>query len=376
MNHAELRRRCGVPPLRADFQRDQLFWLGHVLRVRLPPGAGAKADHRNYPKHFLNGTIDTGDFVRPRPGQDGDVIHAGHRTLLDMYDQLLRELGYKSLELVEVQARRLDGRAWSDMVEAGYTAAVENDWKEGQTRAAQGPSTSASSSSSVTPRPVFSPTSLQGAASAVAPASPPRPTPKKKSWVPSPPPPPPTAEKQKERRKAASAAFYDAKAAAAGRDRRFRPAAGTGKVDTREVRAKKRAEAQRLWEKGVEEGATEVDAFNAVLLYYRKWADLALRRRLFPPKAKAKQIRLPRAIARRNLTYYTGREQRKSTPQVRATFQYQCQFPGCGLRFETAHALQSHENMANRSRGAHTLLAAARESDQWRRRRNKLRRPH
>ena len=62
LSHAELRRRWGVPLLKATFQRDQLLWLGHALRMHTPPDESSPSDHRNYPRYFLNGTIQVGDF--------------------------------------------------------------------------------------------------------------------------------------------------------------------------------------------------------------------------------------------------------------------------------------------------------------------------
>ena len=156
LNHAELRRRCGVPLLRAEFQRDQLLWLGHVLRMCFPLHAGTMSNHRNYPRYFQNGTIEVGDLQRPRPGEAGFVIHAGHKTLIDMWDTVLRDYGQTSLQLVEVFARRNNGQAWLEFIDQGYDRAVDKDWEEGRSRFSQGPSTDAASPG--VRRSVFSPT--------------------------------------------------------------------------------------------------------------------------------------------------------------------------------------------------------------------------
>ena len=141
-----------------------------------------------------------------------------------------------------------------------------------------------------------------------------------------------------------------------------RPAAGTGAVDTRPIRAFKRAEASRLYTAGLDRGLEPEAAWYSVPSKYTRHADPELRRSVFPPPVPApKAAALPRAIARAQAgkTFYTGRGQRRVTAAERATWEFVCPVVGCGLPFQTKHALGTHTVQANKPGGAHTLLAAS-----------------
>ena len=74
------------------------------------------------------------------------------------------------------------------------------------------------------------------------------------------------------------------------------------------------------------------------------------------PAAAAK--RQPRQVQRHHdkKVYYAGHNQRKVSAEDREAWEYVCDFPGCGLKFETSRALNIHKGKANKPGGTHSQL--------------------
>lgn len=68
--------------------------------------------------------------------------------------------------------------------------------------------------------------------------------------------------------------------------------------------------------------------------------------------------RQPRQVQRHQdkKVYYAGYNQRRVTAEERDEWEHQCDFPGCGLKFQTSRALNIHKGKANKPGGTHTQL--------------------
>ena len=66
----------------------------------------------------------------------------------------------------------------------------------------------------------------------------------------------------------------------------------------------------------------------------------------------------PRQVRRdrEGKVYYTGHNQRRVDAAEKASWSFVCDFPGCGLRFETQRNLNIHKGKASKPGGTHTLL--------------------
>ena len=81
-----------------------------------------------------------------------------------------------------------------------------------------------------------------------------------------------------------------------------------------------------------------------------------------PPPLPAPEVdpRLPRQVlrARQQKVYYAGQNQRRISADERESWPFVCDFPGCGLRYQSERALKIHKTKASRPDGTHTLLAS------------------